>query len=226
MKTTFLLAFAISTVAYSQSSFAGSITDTYTTGDTLTATKINNVKSAVNDNDTRITAVEGEDTTQNNQISAVEGKNVTQDARLNALEIESANQAFEISEAPRVTTGGFGIKTRIVAGCVDFKPTTPIGPFQQPDPNCGSGYQWFRRSNNEIVVAFLPTFNNCSIRPTVTANVNILAGYYVTIRDNATVTQFPWPSCAGFTARVCDTNAGGDCVTAVVPFSFIAIGRD
>jgi len=56
MKNKFLLALAISTVAYSQSSFAGSITDTYTTGDTLTADKLNNIKSAVNDNDTRVTA--------------------------------------------------------------------------------------------------------------------------------------------------------------------------
>jgi len=56
MKTKFLLALAISTVAYSQSSFAGSITDTYTTGDTLTADKLNNIKSEVNDNDTRIAA--------------------------------------------------------------------------------------------------------------------------------------------------------------------------
>ena len=60
MKTTFLLAFAISTVAYSQSSFAGSITDTYTTGDTLTADKLTNIKSAVNDNDNRIRTVEAQ----------------------------------------------------------------------------------------------------------------------------------------------------------------------
>lgn len=56
MKTTFLLALAISTVAYSQISFAGEVTDTFTTGSTLTATSLNNIKSAVNDNDTRIAA--------------------------------------------------------------------------------------------------------------------------------------------------------------------------
>lgn len=39
---------------------AGSITDTYTTGDTLTATKMNNIKAAVNDNDER-TATNQED---------------------------------------------------------------------------------------------------------------------------------------------------------------------
>src|SRR3970040_939420 len=37
--------------------YAGSIADTYTTGDTLTATKMTAVKTAVNDNDTRITAI-------------------------------------------------------------------------------------------------------------------------------------------------------------------------
>ncbi|MCW9013780.1 MAG: hypothetical protein OQL06_08360 [Gammaproteobacteria bacterium] len=35
--------------------FASSITDTYSTGDTLTTTTLNNIKSAVNDNDTNIT---------------------------------------------------------------------------------------------------------------------------------------------------------------------------
>lgn len=52
----------ISTVAlHSQIVNAGSITDTYTTGDTLTATKMDNIKAAVNDNDTtkqnRVTSI-------------------------------------------------------------------------------------------------------------------------------------------------------------------------
>ena len=53
MKTTFLLALAISSAAYSQANFAGSINDTYTKGDTLTAAKLENIKTAVNDNDAR-----------------------------------------------------------------------------------------------------------------------------------------------------------------------------
>jgi len=44
-------------VATSGSALAGSIADTYTTGDTLTAAKMTAVKTAVNDNDTRITAI-------------------------------------------------------------------------------------------------------------------------------------------------------------------------
>ena len=61
MKTTFLLALAISSAAYSQANFAGSINDNYTKGDTLTATTLNNIKSAVIDNDTRATALEAAD---------------------------------------------------------------------------------------------------------------------------------------------------------------------
>ncbi len=38
----------------SQITAAGPITDTYTTGDTLTATKMDNIKAAINDNDIRI----------------------------------------------------------------------------------------------------------------------------------------------------------------------------
>ena len=39
--------------------YAGSIADTYTTGDTLTAAKMTNIKTAVGDNDTRITNLQG-----------------------------------------------------------------------------------------------------------------------------------------------------------------------
>lgn len=42
-----------------QLAYSAPINDTYTTGDTLTAGTLNNIKSAVNDNDTRITAIEG-----------------------------------------------------------------------------------------------------------------------------------------------------------------------
>ena len=38
-----------------QLALADSIADTYTTGDTLTATQLNNIKAAVNDNDSRVT---------------------------------------------------------------------------------------------------------------------------------------------------------------------------
>lgn len=38
----------------SQLAYSGSIADTYTSGDTLTATKMGNIKSAVNDNDSNI----------------------------------------------------------------------------------------------------------------------------------------------------------------------------
>ena len=41
-----------------QLAYPDSITDTYNTGDTLTATTLRNIKSAVNDNDSRITALE------------------------------------------------------------------------------------------------------------------------------------------------------------------------
>lgn len=44
-------------VAASGSALASPIADTYTTGDTLTAAKMTAVKTAVNDNDTRITAI-------------------------------------------------------------------------------------------------------------------------------------------------------------------------
>lgn len=42
-------------ISISQLAYSSSITDTYTAGDTLTATTLDNIKSAVNDNDSRLT---------------------------------------------------------------------------------------------------------------------------------------------------------------------------
>lgn len=55
MKISYLLAFGVVIGIHSQTNFAGSITETFATGDTLTATHLNNVKTAVNDNDSRVT---------------------------------------------------------------------------------------------------------------------------------------------------------------------------
>lgn len=59
MKQIIIIATAITLALTSQLVFASAITDTYTTGDTLTATKMNNVKTAVNDNSTKVTANTG-----------------------------------------------------------------------------------------------------------------------------------------------------------------------
>jgi hypothetical protein len=40
-----------------QTAYSAAVTDTFTTGDTLTAAQLNNIKSAVNDNDTRISDI-------------------------------------------------------------------------------------------------------------------------------------------------------------------------
>ena len=58
MKNNITTAAAFALVLSCQIVMAGSITDTYTTGDTLTATKMNNIKTEVNDNDQRIADIE------------------------------------------------------------------------------------------------------------------------------------------------------------------------
>jgi hypothetical protein len=52
------LLFIVGLSSISQLVHSDSITDNYNAGDTLTATKMNNIKSAVNDNDTRIDTLE------------------------------------------------------------------------------------------------------------------------------------------------------------------------
>jgi hypothetical protein len=60
MKYSLSILSIIGLLMISQLARSDSITDTYSTGDTLTATKMNNIKSAVNDNDARIAALEAE----------------------------------------------------------------------------------------------------------------------------------------------------------------------
>lgn len=56
MKNRLIIATSIALALSSQYAVAGSIADSYLTGDTLTAAKMDNIKAAVNDNDTRTTA--------------------------------------------------------------------------------------------------------------------------------------------------------------------------
>jgi len=58
MKHITSLFLTISLIMSAQALNAETITDTYATGDTLTAETLNNIKSAVNDNNTRLTTVE------------------------------------------------------------------------------------------------------------------------------------------------------------------------
>ena len=58
MKNVLKVAPIVGLLVASQLAYAAPVTDTYTTGDTLTADKMNNIKSAVNDNNTRLTTNE------------------------------------------------------------------------------------------------------------------------------------------------------------------------
>jgi len=54
MKNKLIIASGVALALSGQYAMAGSIADTYTTGDTLTATMMDNIKTAVNDNDSKI----------------------------------------------------------------------------------------------------------------------------------------------------------------------------
>jgi hypothetical protein len=66
MKNLLKIASIIGLTVITQTAYSAAVTDTFETGDTLTAEKLNSIKAAVNDNDTRIdsisscTAIQGE----------------------------------------------------------------------------------------------------------------------------------------------------------------------
>ena len=57
MKNLLKIVSIIALAAITQTAYSSSVTDTFTTGDTLTAAKINSIKNAVNDNDARISDI-------------------------------------------------------------------------------------------------------------------------------------------------------------------------
>jgi hypothetical protein len=57
MKNLLKVVSIIGLTVITQTAYSAKVTDTFTTGDTLTAEKLNNIKSAVNDNDTRISGI-------------------------------------------------------------------------------------------------------------------------------------------------------------------------
>jgi hypothetical protein len=57
MKNLLKIASIIGLTVITQTAYSAAVTDTFETGDTLTAAKLNNIKSAVNDNDTRIDSI-------------------------------------------------------------------------------------------------------------------------------------------------------------------------
>lgn len=78
MKSSILIAIGVFLTLSSQLVTAGTIADTYTTGDILTAAKMDNIKTAVNDNDTNINAqFSGDGSAGDLTISAATNWNTT-----------------------------------------------------------------------------------------------------------------------------------------------------
>jgi hypothetical protein len=57
MKNLLKIVSIIALTVITQTAYSAAVTDTFATGDTLTAAQLNNIKSAVNDNDTRISEI-------------------------------------------------------------------------------------------------------------------------------------------------------------------------
>ena len=85
----------IGLISVSQLAYPDSITDTYNTGDTLTATMMNNIKSAVNDNDTRITTNSADITTNASGVSTNVSNITSNETRIEALESVKSIKAVD-----------------------------------------------------------------------------------------------------------------------------------
>ena len=73
-------------ISISQISHADTIVDNYATGDTLTATMMNSIKSAVNDNDSRVASLESTIATMQSTITSLQNSANNNASRVTSLE--------------------------------------------------------------------------------------------------------------------------------------------
>jgi hypothetical protein len=71
MKNLLKVVSIIALTIITQTAYSAAVDETFETGDTLTAEKINNIKSAVNDNDTRIDSISSCTVTKNADIASI-----------------------------------------------------------------------------------------------------------------------------------------------------------
>jgi hypothetical protein len=181
----------IGLLTVSQYVFSDSITDSYNTGDTLTAPMLNNIKSAVNDNDARTTSLENSQTVQDTDIGtleigqqALQTNDATQDTRLDALEaadlinritaLENALAAHiaDLANPHAVTKEQVGL-SNLEDIRVNFTATTP--PTVNDDINSGYtvGSVWIDVAQKEAYVLVDSTAGVAVWKPITTKTYKI-----------------------------------------------------
>ena len=124
MKYFLIIISIIQLFSISQNAYSDSITDTYTKGDTLTATLLDNVKAAVNDNDDRVVALETLVSDQQTLITDLQNRL----AILESNNVQALNDNVELSPDQNgfLTVRFSGVNLQIVNG-VDQVTTNGLG---------------------------------------------------------------------------------------------------
>jgi hypothetical protein len=167
---------------------AGSIGDTYTTGDTLTAGKMDNIKAAVNDNDARIggviantqagalkTAVDGNTT----NITTLTGRVTTNEGDITTLQTDVTNLQ---NGTPTCGAG-----------------TTAVGPICVDNTRAAASTTW------------IAAVNACRTagKRLMTPSEYMAAKSLGTIPDMATNGEYEWVNSVASNASADATIAGG-----------------
>jgi hypothetical protein len=101
MKKTNKLLVIIALSMMMQSAYSGSLDDGIAAGDVLSSVLLNNAKAAINDNDSRTTALEKSNGEIRNGISALENEDSAVDGKITRLEDEDVNIRVEIGRLER-----------------------------------------------------------------------------------------------------------------------------
>ena len=134
MKYSIISTTVIALALSSQLVFAGEITDTYTAGDTLTATTLDNIKTAVNDNDGKIST-----NTINTGINTSDI--ASHETRISNLETFSKNGVLFASPTSCVR-GTHGGDLHADTEAIN-PPSNTFGPSFRESSNLDGTYNWY-----------------------------------------------------------------------------------
>jgi len=179
--------------------YADTITDTYLDGDTLTATTLNNIKSAVNDNDSNISANGSAIATNESDISdnaaaiagLVGGTQIFSVTAVVAVPRDSSCPTSQTSGGGRVGRSvGVGCGSEFMVSPVSLPNGATVTNFTCTIYDADATYDssCFLYSDQSGSLATVSTTSDTGLQtPTITLNAvidNSTTGYYIYFGDN------------------------------------------
>jgi hypothetical protein len=207
---------------------AGEVTGmtTFSSGSKAVASQVNGnfnaVKTAVDNNNSRLGTVEGEVVLLDTQAQADRARLLAQENQ----SIDMAGRIVDVESRAVMSPPGDGQLT-IIRGCVNPNGATTLIWNYTYGIACGTGFYWLKHATGVYEIYFAASFSGgapaFTSEPAVTASTSYPGGVFATV--GAGDGGLGIPDVNHFYVRTYDAvGAGNESVPGDLPFSFIAIG--